>query len=195
MSYNEENLVLALEENLKDEEERYAQLKIITIIVGILALLLLGWVVYTSFFVENKKTLSYEDLKQSPYVITLNDSINKLNNQIIALETAATETETLEDETLENESFAVERTDSLDDQIVYSIQIGAFEQKELSLYSESFSNFKEIKEGNYNKYSIGNFEHLYEAQELLNEIIAMGLKDAFIASYTNGERIKIEEAY
>jgi len=186
MLHTEETQVLDLEEKLKDITKRYELIKMIAIALGVLAILLLGWTLYTALFSKTNEALSANDLEQNQYVIELKDSIYKLNYELTDLETnapsTAENTETITD-------------GSLEDEIVYSIQIGAFEQKDLSLYSENFTNFKEIKQGGFNKYSIGNFENLYEAQEFLTEINALGFPDAFIASYANGERLKIEEAY
>ena len=82
---------------------------------------------------------------------------------------------------------------SLNDVPVFAVQVGAFENKNLSLYSKNFVNFKEIKNKEFNAYALGNFESLEEARKFRKEIVELGLKDAFIGSYLNGKRLKIEE--
>ena len=132
MSNTDENLESYLENRLKTVKQQYDQLKIIATVLGAIAVLLLGWILYSSFFGTNNQILSEEDLQQNTYVLELKDRIFNLNNQITDLESATNQEET------------ITSNGSLNDQIVYSIQIGAFEQKDLSLYSESFTNFKEI---------------------------------------------------
>ena len=182
MSNTDENIESYLENRLKTVKQEYDRLKIIAIVLGAIALLLLGWILYSSFFGNNNQALSEEDLQKNPYIVELKDRIYQLNSQIVDLESNTAE------------GTVSSANGSLEGQVVYSVQIGAFEQKDLSLFSESFTNFKEIQQGGFNKYSIGNYENLEEAQELLKEIIAIGFRDAFIASYTNGERLKIEDA-
>ena len=75
------------------------------------------------------------------------------------------------------------------------VQIGAFEARDLSLYSDKFVNFKEIKSEGFNKYSLGNFATLQEAKDFRKEIVRLGFSNAFIASYQGDTRIKIEEAW
>jgi len=59
----------------------------------------------------------------------------------------------------------------------------------------NFVNFREIKSGGYNKYAVGNFETLKEAKKFRREMVKLGFRNAFIASYKNEKRIKIEEAW
>ena len=84
---------------------------------------------------------------------------------------------------------------SLQNELVYTVQIAAFEDKDLSLYSDKFVNFREIKSNGFNKYALGNFASLPEAQKFRRELVRLGFRNAFIASYQNGKRLKIEEAW
>ncbi|WAC02686.1 SPOR domain-containing protein [Lacinutrix neustonica] len=84
---------------------------------------------------------------------------------------------------------------SIEDELVYAVQVGAFEERMVSTYSESFMNLKEFEEDEFYKYSIGNFDNLNEAQRFRKELLRIGFRDAFIASYENGRRIRIEEAW
>ncbi len=89
--------------------------------------------------------------------------------------------------------LAMDDSDSLEDQEVYAVQIGAFEKRDLALYSENFVNFKEIKNDGFNKYALGNFASLEEAKAFRKELVDLGMKDAFIGFYQNGERLHIEK--
>jgi P2-related tail formation protein len=47
---------------------------------------------------------------------------------------------------------------------------------------------------NYEIYTVGEFAGYPEATRMKNEMIQQGIKDAFIAAFHNGERIKVSEA-
>jgi len=81
----------------------------------------------------------------------------------------------------------------LEQEKIYSVQIKAFVDNNLSLASESLSNTLFVKTNPFYAYSLGNFETLEEAQKFRKELVSMGFKDAFVASYQNGKRLKIED--
>ena len=81
--------------------------------------------------------------------------------------------------------------DNTSDKTIYSVQIGVFSKKNHALISTvTIPSTVTIKDG-YFKYSIGLFESLSEAKSLKKELIKIGFKDAFVASYINGVRQKI----
>lgn len=85
--------------------------------------------------------------------------------------------------------------ESIGDQTIYAVQIGAFKNNDIGLYSDSFTQFNEFEEEDFYKYSLGAFETLEEAQDFRKKVLNLGFEDAFVASYINGERQSIEEAY
>jgi len=85
--------------------------------------------------------------------------------------------------------------ESIDGNTIYAVQIGAFVNNNIEIFSDSFTQFKEFQEDEFYKYSLGAFETLEEAQEFRKKVINIGFNDAFVASYINGERQAIEEAY
>ncbi len=117
----------------------------------------------------------------------LNDQVGKQAAVLADYETRITDYES------HSGLLAMEDGSSLEDQEVYAVQIGAFEERDLALYSENFVNFKEIKNDGFNKYALGNFESLEEAKAFRKELVALGMKDAFIGFYQNGERLHIEK--
>ncbi len=171
------------EKAIKDEQENSRKFKIATIILGIVALLGVAGTIYFMKFSKPSNMISQKDH----------------NTQKSILEGKITELE----ETIQNLSMnqdingndSGESAGSLDDELVYAVQIGAFEEKNLSMYSENFVNFREIKSGGFNKYALGNFETLNEAKKFRRELVKLGFRNAFIASYQNGKRRKIEEAW
>ncbi|AXT52768.1 SPOR domain-containing protein [Aquimarina sp. BL5] len=175
---------------LRDEQENARKFKIATIILGIIALLgVAGTVYFMKFSTSDGMISKSESNKQSAM---LKNKITELEETIKNLsmdqEINASENE------IDNQDNELEKA-SLQDELVYAVQIGAFEEKDLSLYSDKFVNFKEIKAGSFNKYALGNFASLSEAKKFRRELVRLGFRGAFIASYQNGKRIKIEEAW
>ncbi len=82
----------------------------------------------------------------------------------------------------------------LEKDIIYSVQIKAFVDKNMNLASESLSNTLFVKANPFYAYSLGNFETLEEAQKFRRELVSMGFSDAFVASYQDGKRLKIEDS-
>lgn len=168
---------------VKDEQEKSRKFKTATIILGILALLGVAGTVYFMNFNTPDNMVTQKKHKSE---------ITQRDNKITEL------TQTIQNLSMNQEVGNTNNSGSagsLKGEKVYAVQIGAFESKDLSLYSKNFVNFKEIKSEGYNKYALGNFETLEEAKVFRREIVRLGFKSAFIASYQNGERIKIEEAW
>jgi hypothetical protein len=74
---------------------------------------------------------------------------------------------------------------------MYSVQIGMFSKKKYALLSSKTIPSIVSSADGYFKYSLGLFTTLNEAKNLKNELIKVGFKDAFVASYINGKRQKI----
>lgn len=169
---------------VKDEKENSRKFKIATIILGIIALLGVAGTVYFMNFNTPENMITQK--KHKSEVTTRDTKIAELTETIKNLSM---------NQELNANSTGVENGRSLQDEVVYAVQIGAFESIDLSMYSENFVNFRQIKSGGYNKYALGNFETLNEAKKFRRELVRLGFRNAFIASYQNGERIKIEEAW
>jgi len=82
----------------------------------------------------------------------------------------------------------------LEKETIYSVQIKSFVDNNLTLSSESLNNTLFVKTNPFYSYSIGNFETLKEAQKFRKQLVDMGFDDAFVASYKEGKRLKIEPA-
>ena len=73
---------------------------------------------------------------------------------------------------------------------IYSVQVGAFTQNKYALLSETLAGI--TSNGDMFKYSIGLFKTLKEAQNFRRELVKIGFRDAFVASYIDGIRQEIE---
>nr|WP_299340466.1 SPOR domain-containing protein [Allomuricauda sp.] len=83
----------------------------------------------------------------------------------------------------------------LEKEKIYSVQVKSFVDNNVTLASEALTNTLFVKTNPFYAYSLGNFETLDEAQVFRKQLVDMGFKDAFVASYKDGKRIKIEDPY
>jgi len=90
-------------------------------------------------------------------------------------------------------SNEVDETKSLtNEKIVYSVQIGAF--KDFQLTSDGLMNLSEYKADGYNKFSMGNYKTYAEAKTLKDSLIRLGFKGCFLSARSYGSTIDIREA-
>ena len=77
----------------------------------------------------------------------------------------------------------------MEDIRIFSVQIAASRDESWLLFSENFVNFRVHEVGELNPYSIGSFATEDEANFFRDKIIEMGIKDAWVVAYEDGERI------
>jgi hypothetical protein len=78
--------------------------------------------------------------------------------------------------------------------VVFKVQIGAFKNKDLSKYFQNNPNFGgEVKEGEPQKVTIGIFRDYWESDTFKKYLREMGVKDAWIVSYKDGQRVEIKD--
>lgn len=83
----------------------------------------------------------------------------------------------------------------LDKEKIYSVQIKSFVDNNITLAADALTNTMFVKTNPFYSYSLGNFETLEEAQKFRKQLVDMGFEDAFVASYKEGKRLKIEDPY
>ena len=78
--------------------------------------------------------------------------------------------------------------------IAFKVQIGAFQNKDLSKYlDKSDSFFGEVGEDGLMRYTLGVFRDYWEADTFKKYMREMGVSDAWIISYKDGVRVPIKE--
>jgi multidrug efflux pump subunit AcrA (membrane-fusion protein) len=78
--------------------------------------------------------------------------------------------------------------------VVFKVQIGAFKNKDLAKYFDNNPNFGgEVKEGEPQKITIGIFRDYWEADTFKKYMREMGVKDAWIVPYKDGQRVEIKD--
>jgi len=81
-----------------------------------------------------------------------------------------------------------------DQGIAFKVQIGAFAKKDLSEYDGASENFAaEKNESGLQQYVLGAFRDYWEADTFKKYLREMGVKDAWIVSYKDGQRVPIKE--
>ena len=76
----------------------------------------------------------------------------------------------------------------------FEVQIGAFEHYNLRAADEELVRMTQVSEVGLNKFILGRFAYLQDAEAFLKDLENMGLKDAFIAGIIDGKRATLDEA-
>lgn len=78
--------------------------------------------------------------------------------------------------------------------VVFRVQVGAFKNKDLSKYFDNNPNFGgEVRENEPQRVTIGIFRDYWEADQFKKYMREMGVKDAWIVPYRDGQRTDIKE--
>jgi predicted RNase H-like nuclease (RuvC/YqgF family) len=77
--------------------------------------------------------------------------------------------------------------------VVFKVQVGAFKNKDLTKFAEDNENFSAETDGDVNKYTLGVFKDYYEADAFKKYLREMGVKDAWIVSFKDGQRVPIKD--
>jgi hypothetical protein len=79
--------------------------------------------------------------------------------------------------------------------VVYKVQIGAFRNKDLTKYFNNNKNFSgDVDPDGAKKYTLGEFVEYWEADNFKKYLREMGVKDAWIVAYKDGNRVPIKDA-
>lgn len=78
--------------------------------------------------------------------------------------------------------------------VVFKVQVGAFKNKDLAKYFDNNPNFGgEVRENEPQRVTIGIFRDYWEADQFKKYMREMGVKDAWIVPYRDGQRTDIKE--
>jgi len=142
---------------------------------------------------------------------TADNTVTSLNQKVAQLQSSATEKDSkiaeLEDQlsqaraqlsTANAELTALKEnpSNSMDFSkgVVFKVQIGAFKNKNLAKYFENNPNFGgEAKDSEPQKLTIGVFRDYWEADTFKKYMREMGVKDAWIVPYQDGQRVEIKD--
>ncbi len=78
--------------------------------------------------------------------------------------------------------------------VVFKVQIGAFKNKDLQKYFDNNPNLGgEVRDNEPQRITIGIFRDYWEADEFKKYMREMGVKDAWIVPYRDGQRVEIKD--
>ena len=116
-------------------------------------------------------------------IATLEDQLTELRGQLTAANAELTALK-------ENPSNSMDFSKG----VVFKVQIGAFKNKNLAKYFENNPNFGgEAKDNEPQKLTIGVFRDYWEADTFKKYMREMGVKDAWIVPYQDGQRVEIKD--
>lgn len=182
------------EDELSETQEQFTSLKKKSKILPILLGLLLGASLgATYYFYSNNTNSSFSsaidiDQIKKEESIRILDSIKRANIRN-ARKTKVKTNSSINKEDLNKTIDKVHK--NTNGETIYSVQIGVFSKKDLPLLSSKTIPSTVTSANGYFKYSLGLFSTLNEAKKLKKELIKIGFKDAFAASYIDGKRQKI----
>ncbi len=154
------------------------------ILAGVTSLFFIGVLAITSYISGASRSNSFET--QTNLLVSI-DSLDAIKTRINNLK------QQNEELSLVKEFYLAKQF--LDKEKVYSVQVKSFVENNVSLASEALNNTLFVKTNPFYSYSLGNFETLEEAQRFRKQLVNMGFKDSFVASYKEGKRLKIEDPY
>ena len=141
-------------------------------------------IVLANFTTYNSSYTSFDD--QSNLLVSI-DSLDSIKSKIDNLKVKNEELSIVKDFYLAKKFLEKEK--------IYSVQIKSFVDNNVTLASATLTNTLFVKRNPFYSYSIGNFETLEEAVSFRYQLVKIGFNDAFVASYKDGKRIKIENSY
>jgi len=147
---------------------------------------------------EDKQVADTDNSSLKGQVGTLNSQISQKNSRIAELEDRITKMrgEMLSYKSELEQLKAAPAANSMDFSkgVVFKVQIGAFKNKDLSKYFDNNPNFGgEATNKGEQKFTIGIFRDYWEADKFKKYMREMGVKDAWIVPYKDGERVDIKD--
>ena len=155
------------------------------VLAGVTALFLIGTLAITSFTAGLSS--GGGSLEPQNNLLVSIDSLDAIKTRIDNLK------EQNEELSLVKEYYLAKKF--LEKEMIYSVQVKSFVDNNITLASEALTNTLFVKTNPFYSYSLGNFQTLEEAQRFRKELVDIGFSDAFVASYKEGKRIKIEDPY
>lgn len=154
------------------------------VLAGITGLFLIGTLAITSFTAGLSSSNSFE--KPNNLLVSI-DSLDAIKTRIDNLKQQNEELSLVKEYYLAKEFLEKEK--------IYSVQVKSFVDNNITLASEALTNTMFVKTNPFYSYSLGNFGTLKEAQLFRKQLVDLGFRDAFVASYKDGKRIQIEDPF
>ncbi|WGH76169.1 SPOR domain-containing protein [Tenacibaculum tangerinum] len=175
------------ESELSSAQEKLAAVKrnskVLPMVLGILLGLALGATYY--FYTNGSSSVNDIDIEKvkKEEAFRVIDSISRAEARAMRNNSNSSD--------IDVDTVTDELTENIEGKTIYSVQIGVLSENNYPLLSSEVIPSTVTANNGYFKYSLGLFSTIEEAKDLQKELVKLGFKDAFVASYVNGERQKI----
>jgi hypothetical protein len=122
-------------------------------------------------------------------IAEMQDQVTRLEAQVAA----ARDAELSAKSALGNKPAAVSKSPMSMDGVVFKVQIGAFQKKDMSKFFDNNPMFSGEDENGMQKISVGFFKDYWEADTFKKYLREMGVKDAWIVPFKDGKRVPIKD--
>jgi hypothetical protein len=135
-------------------------------------------------------TLESQMGEKDARIADLQDQLTRAQAQIAA----AKQAEMAAKNALGNKPMPTESKSPISmDGVVFKVQIGAFNKKDMSKFFDNNPMFSGEDENGMQKITIGFFKDYWEADTFKKYLREMGVKDAWIVPYKDGKRVPIKD--
>ena len=119
--------------------------------------------------------------------------VKQLEEKVRQLEQDLTQAKAMTEAQPENVPMASNEDSQYDQGLVFRVQIGAWQNHSLAEYDTSENFSEDNGPDNIQMYTLGNFRDYWEADKFKKYLRKMGVKDAWIVPYEDGQRRPIKE--
>jgi len=132
---------------------------------------------------ETNQTLERKSKEIKQNVTYLNEENDRLANKLVSARESLNELSNQEPECPE----------AMVKGVVFKVQIGAFKKREISKNLDQSVNLGIEEKAGFDKVIIGQFRDYKKADRLKVHLRAMGIEDAWITPYLDGERVELSK--
>ncbi|WP_225000051.1 Ezrin/radixin/moesin family protein [Cesiribacter sp. SM1] len=156
--------------------------------------------------VEAFKKLVEEKESLESQVASLNSQVSSLqaraNEKTTEAERLNAEVKDLQNQLAETKAAQVQEANNMDISgkstrvvkgVAFKVQIGAFRNKNLTKYFENNGSFDGEVDNTTERYTLGTFTDYWEADKFKKYLREMGVKDAWIVAYKDGQRVPLKD--
>ncbi len=136
---------------------------------------------------ENELEATKSDLSaKDAEVKQLQDKVRRMTEEMASAGAEAPEPQ-------QNVPMASNEDGQYDQGLVFRVQIGAYQNQSLAEYDTSVNFTEDNGPDNMQMYTLGNFRDYWEADKFKKYLRKMGVRDAWIIPYEDGQRRLIKE--
>lgn len=135
---------------------------------------------------KNPEIYKKKKIKQKETVQSLEEEVESLKAELAEKELQLIKLENLIDELMTKLELALD--DDLPSGTVYKVQMGYYQQLDLQSFNEQKRYLRAEDVNGAKRYTVGYFKTLEDAMQFANDIKQLGIEDAFVSQYIDGER-------